>query len=103
MSVGKNCLERMSIKAVAIYGTNFKDMNRIKQWILYGVIYRLFPNYKPILSRYISFGTREILYESKAGKRKLIMVHRGFSEPFPIETTNFLTYKEMQEALKNGI
>lgn len=78
-------------------------MNRIKQWILYGVIYRLFPNYKPILSRYISFGTRQILYESRTGRRKLVMVRRSFDEPFPIETTLFLTYKEMHNALKNGI
>jgi hypothetical protein len=78
-------------------------MNRIKQWILYGVIYRLFPNYKPILSRYISFGSRDILYESRTGHRKIVRVYRDFDEPFPIETTHSLTHKDMQEALKNGI
>ena len=76
--------------------------NRIKEWVL-RIIYSLFPNYKPILSRYISFNSRQILYESRNGHRKLVMVYRDFDSPFPIETTHFLSYNDMQKALKNGI
>ena len=75
-----------------------------KQCAIHDVIHRLFHihNWKPKLSRYISFSTREILYECRCGKRKIETISRDFDTPFPIETT-MLTHKEMQDALLNGV
>ena len=56
--------------------------------------------WKPKLSRYLSFNSREILYECKCGKRKLKEVRKDFDTPFPIETTMMISHKEMQDALK---
>mgnify|MGYP000863017049 CR=1 FL=1 len=55
---------------------------------------------KPIVSMYVSFNTRDIVYECRCGKRKIIRDYRPFDEPFPIETTNFITRKEL-EAIAN--
>ena len=60
-------------------------------------------NWKPKLSRYISFNTRDILYECKCWKRKIETVSRDFDTPFPIETAMMITHKEMQDALLNGV
>ncbi len=49
---------------------------------------------KPIISRYMSFHTREIIYECKCGHRQVERVTRAFSDPFPIETTSLIAYKE---------
>lgn len=49
---------------------------------------------------YISFNTRDIVYECRCGKRKIIREYRPFDVPFPIETTNFITRKEL-EAIAN--
>ena len=46
---------------------------------------------KPIISRYVSFGTRKIMYECKCGKRKSYYISVPFDIPFPIET-NDITY-----------
>lgn len=59
--------------------------------------------WNPKLSRYISFHTRDILYECKCGKRKIETVYRSFDKPFPIETAMNLTHKEMQDALSSGV
>lgn len=53
--------------------------------------------YKPIVSRYISFNTRDIVYECSCGKREIIRVYRFFGESFPIQTTHHITHKELQE------
>ena len=81
------------------------NLKQEKQCAIHDVIHRLFHihNWKPKLSRYISFDSRDILYECKCGKRKIENVYRDFSEPFPIETTTNLTYKDMQDALLNGV
>lgn len=55
---------------------------------------------KPIVSRYISFNTRDIVYECKCGRRKIIRIYRAFDVPFPIKTTHFITMKEL-EAIAN--
>ena len=55
--------------------------------------------WKPILSRYISFSSRDIIYECKCGKKKEKRVWKNFSDPFPIETAMLLSYKEYQEVL----
>lgn len=52
---------------------------------------------KPIASRYISFNTRDICYECRCGKRRIKTVYRDFDTPFPIETTMFITDKEMKK------
>ena len=58
--------------------------------------------YEPILSRYVSITTREILYECRCGKRELRCVYRGDSEKFPIPT-DIVTSEEMQKALSEGL
>lgn len=57
---------------------------------------------KPIISMYSSFNTRNIIYECRCGKRKSYRIYRPFGEAFPIETTNFLTFKEFKE-IENAI
>lgn len=57
--------------------------------------------WEPKLSKYVSFNSRDILYECKCGKGKIKNVYRNFDTPFPIETTTMLTNKEMQDALLN--
>lgn len=55
----------------------------------------------PIASRYISFNTRDIVYECSCGKRKLERVFKSFSDPFPIETNNFMTKIDIENLLAN--
>jgi hypothetical protein len=52
---------------------------------------------KPIVSMYVSFNTRYIVYECKCGKRKVERVYTYFNMPFPIKTTNFITQKELEK------
>lgn len=52
---------------------------------------------KPIVSRYISFNTRDIVYECRCGKRKIIRDYRPFDIPFPIKTNHFITNKELKD------
>jgi hypothetical protein len=52
---------------------------------------------KPIISRYVAFNTRDIVYECGCGKRKIIRDYRPFDEPFPIKTTNFITHQELEK------
>lgn len=56
---------------------------------------------KPILSKYSTFNSRDIIYECRCGKRKVVNVYRNFGDYFPIETKNFLTDKEFKEILCN--
>lgn len=81
------------------------NLKNEKQCAIHDVIHRLFHihNWTPKLSRYISFHTRDILYECKCGKRKIETVYRSFDDSFPIETTMLITHKEMQDALLNGV
>jgi len=51
---------------------------------------------KPIISRYVSFNTRDIVYECRCGKKRIIRDYRPFDEPFPIQTTNFITHQELE-------
>jgi hypothetical protein len=52
---------------------------------------------KPIVSMYVSFNTRDIVYECRCGKRRIERDYRPFDVPFPIETTNFITRKELEK------
>jgi len=56
---------------------------------------------KPIVSQYVSFHTRNIVFECKCGKRCARKVSRLFSESFPIETSTHLTDREFNLIL-NG-
>ena len=51
---------------------------------------------KPIVSMYISFNTRDIVYECSCGERKIIREYRDFSDPFPIETSMNITRQELE-------
>jgi hypothetical protein len=55
--------------------------------------------FKPIVSRYVCFEAREILYECSCGKKELIMVYRKYAEPFPIETS-YVTSLEIKGMMK---
>lgn len=57
---------------------------------------------KPIASKYVSFHTRDIIYECRCGKRKVVREHRRFGEPFPIETNILITQKEFESILNNS-
>lgn len=52
---------------------------------------------KPIVSRYVSFNTRDIVYECKCGKRKLKRQFFSYNQPFPIETKMFITVYEIKQ------
>lgn len=54
---------------------------------------------KPIKSAYVSFNTRDIIYECKCSKKKIIRVNLPFSIPFPIETTPFITTEDLKQLL----
>ncbi len=54
---------------------------------------------KPIVSRYVSFNTRDIIYECKCGKRQIFRIYRQYGDAFPIETSNLLTNKELESYL----
>ena len=56
---------------------------------------------KPIVSMYVSFNTRNIVYECKCGKRKAEKVYRPFHIDFPIKTTPFIDNQEFEKYLKN--
>ena len=56
-------------------------------------------SWKPIASTYVGFSTRDIVYESNCGKRKLIRVSRSFSKPFPFEPERLLSGEEIQDIL----
>jgi len=57
----------------------------------------------PLASQYIGFNTRNIIWECRCGKRKLIQESRNFGEPFSMPTSNFMTTKEFEEILNNKI
>ena len=55
----------------------------------------------PIASSYVSFSTREIVYESNCGDRRLMRVTRPFGNPFPIEPKWLLSREEIQDILNH--
>ena len=56
---------------------------------------------KPIVSRYISFNKRDIIYQCRCGKRKSYSIYREFGSSFPIETKILLSKQEYLDIL-NG-
>lgn len=57
----------------------------------------------PIVSMYVSFNTRNIIYQCSCGNKKAELVHRPIDKSFPIETTNFITNEEFLKILNNNI
>ncbi len=55
----------------------------------------------PIASSYVSFSTRDIVYESNCGDRRLMRVTRPFGSPFPIEPKWILSREEIQDILNH--
>lgn len=49
----------------------------------------------------VSFSTREIVYESNCGDRRLMRVTRPFGNPFPIEPKWLLSREEIQDILNH--
>lgn len=54
---------------------------------------------KPIISMYISFNSRDIVYECKCGYRQIFRINIPYEKSFPIETSNILTIKELESYL----
>jgi len=59
----------------------------------------------PIHSRYVTFSTREIIYECRCGKRRSKSVTKSFGSAFPIETSTGLggSKKLFDEVLTGNI
>lgn len=61
----------------------------------------LFIFYKPILSSYVSFGTRDVVWESRlTGRRILVRESVSFGTPFSVAWTCNLNSKEMKQVLE---
>lgn len=59
-------------------------------------------SYRPIVSKYVSFNSRDIIYEcSKCYHKEHQTVTNHFGDPFPIPTNNLLTDKEFNDILKS--
>lgn len=58
---------------------------------------------KPIISKYVNFNSRDIIYQNIFGKRYVRRVYRDYGIPFPIPTTNLLTDEEFKNILMYGL
>lgn len=54
---------------------------------------------KPIASKYISFDTRDIIYECQCRERKVFRYRDSYNLNFPIDTNVFMTNEEFKELL----
>lgn len=57
---------------------------------------------KPIVSKYVGFYTRDIIYECRCGERKVTEVCAEYGESFPIETTHFLSFADFDKILEGA-
>jgi len=55
---------------------------------------------KPIISSYVDFNSRNIIYEDIFGRRSLKLVVRSYGVPFPLEWTCKLNNKEIKQILE---
>ena len=55
----------------------------------------------PVVSKYVSFHQRDIVYQCRCGKKKLDRVYKQFGESFPIETASLITNYEVNKILNN--
>ncbi len=58
---------------------------------------------KPIISRYVGYSTRDIIYQCRCGKRAAQLVCRPSNMDFPIDTSIMLSHKEFQDILNGNI
>jgi hypothetical protein len=62
-----------------------------------------YKDWQPIISRYIGFNTRDIIYEcSLTGERKSVRTFRSFGSAFPIPTTMNIDGYEYDIILNGG-
>lgn len=57
---------------------------------------------KPIVSKYVTFNSRDIIFQCKCGKRRCKRVTKAFDADFPIPTTNLISEKEFDHILAGG-
>ena len=55
---------------------------------------------KPIVSSYVSFHTRDVVWECRCGKRKLVRETRAFGTSFSLGWTCNLSATEMTQVLE---
>ena len=55
---------------------------------------------KPIISSYVDFNSRNIIYEDIFGRRSLKLVVRSYGVPFPLEWTCKLNNNEIKQILE---
>jgi hypothetical protein len=55
---------------------------------------------KPIVSRYVSFSERDIVFECNCGKRQLLRERREFSDAFSMLTTMGITKTDVKKLLR---
>ena len=64
---------------------------------------KLFPHIhrynEPIISDYVSFSTRDVVWQCRCGHRKLVRESRAFGSPFSLSWTVGLDKKEMEQVL----
>jgi len=58
--------------------------------------------HKPIASAYVSFNTRDSLYECKCGKRNIERESVRFDVPFPAPTGTLLTRRDLEKMMLNS-
>jgi hypothetical protein len=54
---------------------------------------------KPIISDYVSFNTRDVVWECRCGHRKLVREFRAYGSSFSLSWTVGLDKKEMEQVL----
>jgi hypothetical protein len=55
---------------------------------------------KPIVSSYVSFHTRDVVWECRCGQRKLVRESRAFGSSFSLDWTCSLNTIEMTQVLE---
>jgi azurin len=56
---------------------------------------------KPVMSRYVSFNSRDIIFECKCGELKMVRENRGYADAFSMGTNLYTTAQEMDDFLKS--
>lgn len=56
---------------------------------------------KPIVSKYVDFNNRDIIYECRCGAKKLIPTYRPYDRDFPIDTNGLITDLGFDRILKS--
>ena len=88
-----------------VFLTTFLSLSNLAKWKKYFKLKHSHKHNTPICSRYVSFHTRDIIFECDCGERISKRIYREFSSPFPIETTSLITMRQFNLILneKNDI